>query len=465
MNSRDNSSVEDLRAAWDDMIETLQSAREAIDNPKLMPPPSNDRNLAEGYRYLMGFMHYGIERAFHEDPKHPYFRNALSIINRSTVDNADAIYFYAPIDGRASYRVRGRAGDFRHWRGEPALESAPKAPFYMIFEAIDGVMAGDSGSLKELTPGVKIQTGRLDSSGMEVDENGWFEILLAPERPENHEGNFISTLKVAKKPHPFDPDTPAERYASSISGRQLFYDWDNEESIYLEIEQLGEEGTSPPAYDGQTAAVELRQCGDLVRNQMHFWNAFWTILLGTYGERKGSIPGVAFKRNAFNTVNASSGATGGGQSTNLTAGSVFELADDEALIIESSVKIPPQYIGLQLGNLWGESLEYGDRVGSLNGFQMAADNDDVFRIVVSHRDPGVANWLDTSGHPEGFITARWTYSEKPAERDWPSISARKVRFEDVRAQLPVGTALITPEDRRDQVSRRQRHVRRRFRVF
>jgi len=98
-----------LRAAWDDLIRLLEEARDGIDQPHLMPPPPSDRNLAEGYRYLMGFVHHAIERAFHEDPARPSFRNALSILNRSTIDNADAIYFYAPIDGRRSYRIRGRA--------------------------------------------------------------------------------------------------------------------------------------------------------------------------------------------------------------------------------------------------------------------------------------------------------------------------------------------------------------------
>ena len=88
--------AQELRAAWDDMIQSLQEARNAIDQPELMPAPSNDRNLAEGYRYLMGFVHSAVERAFHEDPARPGFRNALSIINRGTIDNADAIYFMPP---------------------------------------------------------------------------------------------------------------------------------------------------------------------------------------------------------------------------------------------------------------------------------------------------------------------------------------------------------------------------------
>ena len=465
MNEQPQSEAEQLRAAWDDLIASLQRARDAIDQPELMPPPQNARNLAEGYRYLMGFVHYGIERAFHEDPVRPHFRNALSIINRSTIDNADAIYFYAPIDGRRQYRLRGRVGDHRHWRGESAIETGPKAPFYLIFEAIEGVMAGDSGSLRELAPGVKVQTGRLDSSAIEVADDGSFEILLAPQRPAGYSGNFIATLKVVDRPHPFDPAAAPERYATSISGRQLFCDWQHEEAIHLEIDQLGAEGTSPGPLDVPAASAQLRRCGELVDAQMRYWNEFWTVLMGTYGAREGSIEGVAFPRNAFNRVNAASGSTGGGQSTNLYAGGVFELGPDEALVIENRISVTPQYIGFQLGNLWGESIEYANNTGSLNGHQMHVDADGVRRLVVAHRDPGVPNWLDTTGHAEGFLTARWAYSETPQEEDWPQVSARKVAFDEVRAHLPQETPTVSPEQRREQVRIRQRHVRRRYRAF
>ncbi|MCB1695533.1 MAG: hypothetical protein KDI34_04830 [Halioglobus sp.] len=84
---------ETLREAWDEMIDALQAVRDAIDQPELMPPPVSDRNLAEGYRYLMGFVHGAVERAFHPDPQRPQFRNTLSVITRGTIDNADAIYF------------------------------------------------------------------------------------------------------------------------------------------------------------------------------------------------------------------------------------------------------------------------------------------------------------------------------------------------------------------------------------
>jgi hypothetical protein len=342
---------------------------------------------------------------------------------------------------------------------------------FEVRSASSGVLAGDSGDLRELTPGLKTQTGRLDSSLVEVDDDGSFEILLAPERPAGHTGNFISTLKVVGKPHPTDPELGPERYANYISGRQLFNDWQREEAIHLEIEAVDEmdeqdaAATASLAYGPERAAAELRRCGELVRGQMHFWNAFWTILMGTYGHREGGIPGVEFPRNAFNTINAASGATGGGMSTNLYAGGVFELGPDEALIVENRIPTTPQYVGFQLGNLWGESIEYGHSLGSLNGAQSEVDPDGVIRLVVAHGDPGVPNWLDTTGHSEGFLTPRWAYSETPPTADWPSISARKVPFADIRKHLPDSTRTISLSERREQIRARQKHVQRRFRVF
>ncbi len=465
MTSHSNDAKAELRAAWDAMIEALQEARDAIDQPQLMPPPVTDRNLAEGYRYLMGYVHSAVERAFHADPVRPHFRNALSIITRSTIDNADAIYFYTAIDGRHSYRLRGRAGDTRHWRGEKPAAGVCKAPHYVIFETTCGAPPGDTGSLTELRPGLKTQTGRLDSTRIAVEEDGNFEILLAPERPQGYTGNFIPTLKVVRQAHPTDPSLPAERYANYISGRQLFNDWEHEEAIYFDIVQLGAEGSHALPYGAGRAATEMRRCGEIVRNQMHFWNAFWTVLMGTYGAREGSIPDISFPRNAFNTINAASGATGGGQSTNLYAGGVFELERAEALIIENHIRLQPQYIGFQVGNLWGESIEYANQIGSLNGHQLQVDADGIIRIVLAHDDPGVPNWVDTTGHREGFMTPRWTYSETPAPEDWPTITARKVTFSEIRQHLPEGTGTVSPEQRRQQISIRQQHVKKRYRVF
>ncbi len=459
------SSKGQLRVAWQGMINSLNRARDAIDHIDLMPPPETDRHLAEGYKYLMGLAYTAIERAFHEDVRYPQFRNMLSPITRATIDNADAIYFYAPIDGRQSYRITAKVGQTQHWRGEAVTGDAIKAPHYLIFETNWGVLSGDTGKLSELTPGVKTQTGRLDSSDIVVSKNGEIEILLAPEKPAGYTGNFISTYKKVKHPHPFDPLVTEDRYANYITGRQLFADWDNEEAIYFDINPLDLDPLSSPSIDVAAASENLKRCGELACNQMLFWNAFWTIPMGTYGQRKGSLEGIAFPRNAFNKINAASGATGGGMSTNLYAGGVFDIADDEALIVEMTIPTKPQYFGFQLANLWGASIDYANHFGSLNASQMTQDPDGVYRLVIAHADPGVVNWLETTGLNQGFMAPRWAYSETPAEADWPTLSLTKVAFSEVLERLPSSTQCIDATQRREQILKRRRHVSRRFRHF
>lgn len=465
MGDSDSTARADLRAAWDDLMAELGRARDAIDRPECMPAPATDRNLAEGYRYLLGFAHSAIERAFFDDPAFPTFRHAIQIVNKATIDNADAIYFLASIDGRSQYRVRGELGDHRHWRGEQASKTGRKAPQYVIFELSDGCMAGDSGSLAELRPGVKVQTGRLDSSAIRVETDGHFEILLGPERPAGFEGNFISSCKRGARPHPDEPDAPVDRYATYVSGRQLFYDWQHEEPVRLSISRIGADAEHPAALDPGSAAQRLRRMGALVQGQMQFWNEFYTVLLETYGKRPGATGERFMPRNAFNAPNAAAAATGGGQSTNIYAGGVYELEPDEALVIHAHTRVEPQYIGFHLSNLWGESHDFAHHQSSLNGFQADREPDGSIYWVVAHRDPGVANWVDTTGHREGFMAPRWAYSQTPPPSDWPRIEATKVRFDEIRRHLPAGVRPVGARERAEQLRIRREHVQRRYRAF
>ena len=158
--------LDGLRAAWADMMAALDRARDAVDSPDLHAPPVTSLGVAEGYRYLMGFAFSAIERAFAEDPEFPYFRRAIQPIDKATIDNADALYLSAAIDGSRGYMIHGSLG--------------PKAPQYLIFET-HTVYAGDTGTLAELGPGGRVVVGldgdnalagqdRLDGVAQEVHE-------------------------------------------------------------------------------------------------------------------------------------------------------------------------------------------------------------------------------------------------------------------------------------------------------
>ncbi len=425
-----------LRGAWTDMIDALTRARDAVDSAELHAPPVTDQSLADGYRYLLGFVFSGIERGLCEDPEFPYFRRAIQPVDKATIDNADALYLSACIDGTKSYRIRGRL--------------VPKAPQYIIFEAHSGY-AGDTGSLAELAPGGRAITGSLDVADLLVDDDGRFEILLAPRRPADHSGNFIATAT--------GDGTPPARY---LIARMLFHDWEHEASPELHIVQIGKEGARPAPLDPGALARNVRRIGSIVENQMTFWNQFYDLVLEAHGDKNGD--GVTLMpRNDLNEPALASLATGGGQSTNVYSGGVYDLADDEALLVEVVVPVRPAYMGFHLANLWGESLDYANHTSSLNGFQSEPDPDGTTRYVVAGTDPGVPNWLDTAGHPAGFLALRWTYSTPPPEL--PKASVTKVPLGGVREHLPAVTRVVSAEERLEQIRVRQEHVQRRYRQY
>ena len=57
------------------------------------------------------------------------------------------------------------------------------------------------------------------------------------------------------------------------------------------------------------------------------------------------------------------------------------------------------------------------------------------RFVISERDPGVANWLERTGHSRGYVQLRWqrlTRDLRPA--DGPEVSV--VPFDELPRRLP-----------------------------
>lgn len=439
-----------LRAAWTDLIDALNRARDAVDSPELHAPPVTEQGLAEGYRYLLGFVFSGIERAFCEDPEFPYFRRAIQPLDKATIDNADALYLSAAIDGARRYLVRGRLADRGHWQSGAPRGGGPKAPQYLIFEA-HTLYAGDTGRLAELGPGGRVITGSLDVCDLAVDDDGRFEILLAPRRPPEHTGNFIATATA-----------DGAETARFLIARMLFGDWEREVSPDLHIARIGNQGTQPAPVDPATVARHMRRAGTIVENQMKFWNEFYDVVLEAHGDKNGD--GLTLMpRNALNEPAFANLAMGGGQSTNVFSGGVFDLEADEALLVEVVVPVRPSYMGFHLSNLWGESLDYANHTSSLNGFQSEPDPDGTIRYVVAGTDPGVPNWLDTVGHRGGFLTLRWTYPTPPPEL--PKATVTQVPLANVRRHLPAVTRVVSAEERRNQIAVRQEHVQRRYRQY
>ena len=448
----------DLHDSFDRMIQNLQAARDAIDTPELFPAPATERNLAEGYRYVLGFLLGSIERSL-SDPLYPRFRRAIQPANRSTIDNSDAVYLGAEIDGNYSYTIRGKGLDSRHWRGEAPVEGL-RAPQYVIFELASDY-AGDSGGLREMIPGTRINTSTLDCHDLQVNDDGSFEILIGPEKPEGFTGNFLLSRKMSHG---------KEYIGRHLTCRELFHDWANEDILDLEILRKDCEKEPKQPIDARGAVALMDKVGELTRNQVRFWNAFYAVTLETYGKVPGmssiSDPDRQFMPiNDMNPPNALGLATGGGQSTNIYSGGVYQLNQDEALVLECELNEMPSFMGFHLSNLWGESLDFESYQSNLNVHMMEQDVDGIYRWVVAHRDPGMPNWVDTTGLDHGYLTIRWSYSTPPPKEDWPTLKVRKVAFDSIGDVLLDGIRQVNTGERAENILMRHRHVQRRYRQY
>jgi hypothetical protein len=84
----------------------------------------------------------------------------------------------------------------------------------------------------------------------------------------------------------------------------------------------------------------------------------------------------------------------------------FQIADDEALIINAK---PPEtrYWNLALETRWHETYDYLSRSTSRTLDDVEYSEDGTVEFIISHKNTGHPNWLDTSGHNFGFMTFRW----------------------------------------------------------
>ena len=106
--------------------------------------------------------------------------------------------------------------------------------------------------------------------------------------------------------------------------------------------------------------------------------------------------------------------------------SYWKLESDEAWLIEVT---PPDcdYWNFQLNNWWMESLDYRFAQVTVNKHSAKLEPDGSLRIIVSSRDPGVGNWIDTCGHREGTALLRW---QDASENPIPE--TRVVKLEEVK---------------------------------
>ncbi|HEX5256619.1 MAG TPA: DUF1214 domain-containing protein [Mycobacterium sp.] len=266
-----------------------------------------------------------------------------------------------------------------------------------------------------------VSTSNVLVDELEVDADGNFEIILSA---DERSGNWM----------PIEGDHP------TLTVRHFFYDWDTEVPSSLQIERIGDAvPVKDRSVDLDVAVTrQLAALGDFVHDNTKFFLDF-----GAAPPENGFLPGI--DRTSM-----------GAAAENRPVIGRWALNPGEALILEVE---PPKgvYWSYSLGNPWWETIHYGRHQSSLNAHQAAVDSDRMVRVVLSDRDPGVANWLDTAGHSNGAMILRCVRTETA-----PTPTVRLVAFDDVGSALPADTKMITAEERARILSARRRAVHKRF---
>nr|WP_283251089.1 DUF1214 domain-containing protein [Rhabdothermincola salaria] len=137
----------------------------------------------------------------------------------------------------------------------------------------------------------------------------------------------------------------------------------------------------------------------------------------------------------------------------------WELGPDDALLVEIEAPVA-RYWSFQLYEMtWFELIDITERQSSLNHAQVAVDGDGHVRLVVSHTDPGVANWLDAGGRAGGLLSLRCFWATSA-----PDAHATVMPVAEVVDHLPPGTATVDAATRAETMRARRRHLAWRFRT-
>ena len=106
----------------------------------------------------------------------------------------------------------------------------------------------------------------------------------------------------------------------------------------------------------------------------------------------------------------------------------WQLAKDQALLVQPE-RIPEcEAWNFQISNYWMESLDYRYYPITYNNNTAQADDKGNITIVVAHQNPGDAypNWIDTAGHNQGGMLFRWIEAQ-----EFPPIGTKVVKISEL----------------------------------
>jgi hypothetical protein len=370
------------------------------------PHIQTEQDLAEGFDYLAGSIRASLTLAWAYQRDFPFFVASTGPYTKLGLDNPDTLYFHAYLRDDSEYVVTGRRG------------STADLSFQVLGGDYSPVQVPDS-----LTA--------FDDRAIEIADDLTFELRFGP--------------AVAEPPRNYF--TLGEGSAMLIV-REVYSDWAREQRGTVAIRRADTTGAAPPVAEPSVLAKRYGVAGKILLSRLRTFLAF---------------PEWFYLKLPVNTLTEPR-STPGGLTTQFSAVGHYELDDDQAMIVTvpgAGRGVAP-YQGIQLGSMWYISLDYINHQTSLTADQARLDPDGRFRFVISERDPGVANWLECTGHRRGYVQLRWQrLSRDLRPEDGPQ--AEVVSVTELERRLPFyPQARITRSAYAERIAARQAAVARRM---
>jgi hypothetical protein len=362
------------------------------------PHVQTEQDLLEGYEYLAGSIRAAVQSAFAHERDFPFFIRSATPYTKVGLDNPDTLYFSARIRGDAEYVVTGR-------RGTTADVS---------FQILNG----------DYTPAdVPDSLAAFDDRDIEIAPDGTFELRFGPAREDAGPNYFVLGPR-----------------AAMLLVREVFSTWTAQPGS-IQIQRVDRIGAAPPALTKELVEKRYAAAGKGLVSQLKTFLQF---------------PEWFYLKLPVNTMTEPR-LTPGGLATQYSSAGHYELADDQALIVTVPASDAP-YQGFQLGTMWYVSMDFVNHQTSLTAGQARHDPDGKIRFVVAERDPGVANWLETTGHRRGYLQIRWQRTSREfTAADGPEVEV--VTFDELPKRLDFyDDACVTPDEWRARIAARQAAV-------
>lgn len=404
----DHAADHKLSAAWKQFCQQLEAAGDQAFKDH---NPATDLHRADAFRFLTQNLGQAFDLGFEtRDPDFPLLHQFCTPNCKLGGDAADLTYHQAWIKGDSVYRVSGHRGSAR----------------FINFTV--------QGRRPDTQPGTDIPSLH-DPFGDIPEAN-----LFGHDLRSNDEGNFELFIGGPEQGANWLPSTPETR---KLFIRQGFDRWD-ELPASLTIERVGMAEPRPAPSSAQMISG-MEWAGRFVSGLMSDWPDH------PYQYSPFVDPA---QLNVFPDDPAVQGEDDRKRGR-AVANMCWALADDEALIVEFDAL--PSFWMISLMGVFFNSLDFCYRPISYTPARSVVDDDGKVRLILSHRDPGYANWLDTQGFERGNLCYRNLLSP-----GCPAFRTQTVKHHALSEALPKGSVRVSSEERTQQLKTRFDSIRRRY---